>query len=85
MTTINTPTKGPLITEKNCLSMSWNISIANIPGIEMFVLSTNFQMMRISAKIKILFKEHKNNFQHHIDELKIMQLTHLTRVSTSST
>lgn len=38
--------------------------------------------MRISTEIKILLKEHKNNFQHHIADLKIMQPTHPTRAST---
>ncbi|MCK0188880.1 hypothetical protein [Arenibacter sp. F20364] len=53
--------------------MNWNISIAIIPGIGMFVSSTAFQMMRISAEIKILLKENKNNFLQHIAYLKIMQ------------
>ncbi|MCM5664171.1 hypothetical protein [Galbibacter mesophilus] len=62
--------------------MDWYIPITIVPGIGMFVLSTTSQMMSLSAEIGQLLKECKNDFQHHIADLKILQLTRLTRAAT---
>lgn len=62
--------------------MDWYIPITIVPGIGMFVLSTTSQMMSLSGEIGQLIKECKNDFQHHIADLKIKQLTRLTRAAT---
>jgi hypothetical protein len=62
--------------------MEWYISITIVPGIGMFVLSSTSQMMSLSGEIGQLLKECEDEFQHHIADLKIRQLTRLTRATT---
>lgn len=62
--------------------MDWYVPITMVPGIGMFVLSTTSQMMSLSGEIERLLKECNSGFQHHIADLKILQLVRLTRAAT---
>lgn len=62
--------------------MEWYIPITIIPGIGMLVLSTTNQMMALSGEIERLLGTQHTDFQHHVADLKIKQLSRLTTAGT---
>ena len=57
----------------------WYIPITILPGVGMLIFSTTGQMMNLSAEINGLLSDKCSPFQHKISDLKIAQLTRLTR------
>lgn len=59
--------------------MEWYIPITILPGVGMLIMSTTGQMMALSTEIGTLLSEKCTPFQHNISDMKIKQLTKLTR------
>lgn len=59
--------------------MDWYIPITILPAVGLLIVSTTSQMMGLSTEIGSLLSKKCSPFQHKISDLKIKQLTRLTR------
>ena len=61
--------------------MDWYIPITILPAVGLLIVSTTAQMMGLSTEIGGILSEKCTDFEHKISELKIKQLTRLTRAT----
>ena len=59
--------------------MDWYIPITILPAVGLLILSTTAQMMGLSTEIGGILSKKCSSFEHKVSELKIIQLTRLTR------
>lgn len=59
--------------------MDWYIPITILPAVGLLIVSTTAQMMGLSTEIGGILSKKCTLFEHKISELKIKQLTRLTR------
>ena len=59
--------------------MDWYIPITILPAVGLLIVSTTSQMMGLSNEIGGILSERCTHFEHKLSDLKIKQLTRLTR------